>query len=93
MCGCKCVCVHSQTHVQTHPANALHPFADTSVNVDDVDASANARRCVHDRFCRLLLSDHRECERYLALSCGQKRIPFDVVNIVRCASLMNVDVE
>ena len=45
-------------------------FADAYVNMDHADASANARRRVRERVCKLTLSFHGGRVCYLALSCG-----------------------
>jgi len=52
----------------THCCTYVRAFADASLNVDNMDGSADAHRHVHERVCKLILSVHGGCELYLVLS-------------------------
>jgi len=61
---------HTDEFVSAHCcACNVYAFADESVSVDNEDASANARRHVRERVCKLILSVCGGRKRYFALSC------------------------
>jgi len=67
--------------------NALHAFVDTSVNVDNVDMSANAHRRICESVCRLLLSVcsghvHGHIHGHVCIKLWTNTMKFTVIRVI-----------